>query len=543
MLPRELRSMKRIFAYMAMLLILCACTKHQQQASDNETDVEISFSTNVPDLEGHSVKGQVYADYRPLAGVVISDGRNVTKTDKNGMYWLPSSYQEGDRTVWISIPSGYMVNTRNGWEPRFWHALDTKKLQSGTVQRHDFVLRTVNQDRFRLVAFSDTHIRGLRAAEGITDMDSVIFRSKFIPKLQEQCIDGPVYAVCLGDMIQEYAIDVNGTGLPQYKKCLRGVQIPVFHIPGNHDYYGKQTEDYSSDTEGLVPKEYYRTHLGPTYYSMNIGNNHFLMLDGTIMLGSNGVSGTNNKYLSKISPRQLQWIASDLAAVEDKASTALIICCHQPFYMYQTGQERGVGSMEKANREAVMDLLSGFSKVTILSGHQHYTDNYSFTRGGTKVTQYVHNAVTGPFYRSKYCVDGSPCALTDYDFIGTDFRRTTLAYYDNCDFQVKFYTEGVTTSAGGKSCMLMNVPAYEDGWSVHVTEYGVQVKDVDRVFRTDPDYTAEYGANNNFASANTSTVNPVNNSHMFEYVPSNPNARIVMTVTGSDGSIYKKQIN
>ena len=536
-------SMKRIFAYMAMAVILCACTKVQKPSSNDESNIGMSFSTKVPDMDGYTVKGQVYADCRPLAGVVISDGRNVTKTDKNGMYWLASSYQEGDRTVWISIPSGYMVNTRNGWEPRFWHALDTEKLQSGTVQRHDFVLKSVNQDRFRLVTFSDTHIRGLRAAEGITEMDSVIFRSKFIPKLQAQSIAGPVYAVCLGDMIQEYAIDVNGTGLPEYKKCLMGVQIPIFHIPGNHDYYGKQTENYSSDTEGIVPKEYYRTHMGPTYYSMNIGKNHFLMLDGTMMLGSNGVSGANNKYLSKISPRQLEWIASDLATVEDKASTALIICCHQPFYMYQTGQERGVGSMEKANREEVMDLLTGFSKVTILSGHQHYTDNYSFTRGGTKVTQYVHNAVTGPFYRSKYCVDGSPCGLTDYDFTGTDFRRTSLAYYENCDFQVKFYTEGVTTSVGGKPCMLMNVPAFEEGWSVRVTEYGVQVKDVDRVFRTDPDYTAEYTANNKFASANTSTVDPVNNSHMFEYIPVNPNARIVMTVTGADGSIYKKQIN
>ena len=529
--------MRRIFACMSMVMLLFACTKVQQPDSTKKLMAKMPFSTNVPDLKGYNVKGQVYADCRPLEGVVISDGRNVTKTDMNGMYWLPSSFEEGDRTVWVSIPSGYMVNTRNGWEPRFWHALDTDKLQSGTVQRHDFALRSVNQDRFRLVAFSDTHVRGMKAREGIKDMDSLIFRYKFIPKLQEQSIAGPVYAVCLGDMIQEYAVDDYGTGLPEYKKCLRGVHIPIFHIPGNHDYDGIQTEDYSLDTEGLVTKEYYRTHLGPTYYSMNIGNNHFMMLDGTVMLGSNG------KYESKISPRQLEWIASDLATVEDKASTALIICCHQPFYMYHTGQERGVGSMEKANRNAVMDLLTGFSKVTILSGHQHYTDSYSFTKGSAKVTQYVHSAVTGPFYRSKYCVDGSPCGLTDYDFTGTDFRRTMIAYYDNCDFQVKFYTEGVKTSDGEKPCLLMNVPAYEEGWSVLVTENGVQVKDANRVFRTDPDYTAEYAANNNFASANTSTVDPVNNSHMFEYVPNDSKSRIVMTVTGADGSKYKKQIN
>ena len=110
---------------MTMVMILCACTKGHHQPADDE----VSFSTKVPDKEGYTVKGQVYADFRPLSGVVISDGRNVTKTDKNGMYWLRSSYQGGDRTVWISIPSGYMVNTGNGWEPRFWHTLDTKKLQ------------------------------------------------------------------------------------------------------------------------------------------------------------------------------------------------------------------------------------------------------------------------------------------------------------------------------------------------------------------------------------------------------------------------------
>ena len=61
--------MKRIFAYMAMLLILCACTKHQQQASDNETDVEMSFPTDVPDLDGYTVKGQVYADSLALVRI------------------------------------------------------------------------------------------------------------------------------------------------------------------------------------------------------------------------------------------------------------------------------------------------------------------------------------------------------------------------------------------------------------------------------------------------------------------------------------------
>ena len=261
----------KIFAALVCLCSVCACVKEEVEPSDKKIVAGVQFSTKVADRDGFLVKGMVYADCRPLAGVVISDGRNVTVTDENGRYWLASTTD--DDIVFMSIPSGYMVDTRKGWEPKFWHALDQGKLKKGEVQRHDFGLRSVNQDNFRLVVFSDTHIRGMKGGEGITEMDSVIFRSMVYPKIRSLRTQGQVYGIVLGDMIQEYAVDDYNTGLPEYKKCLRGLTFPIFHIPGNHDYEGRQNIAIT-DVEAREAKKYYRDNLGPTYWSMNIGGIH-----------------------------------------------------------------------------------------------------------------------------------------------------------------------------------------------------------------------------------------------------------------------------
>lgn len=510
---------RKVTYLMLALLIVQACEK----SPDEQVLPDESFSTEVSDKEGFSVKGMVFADGRPAAGVVVSDGRNVTMTDFDGRYWLRTSNE--DDIVWVSIPSGYEVGTENGWEPQFWARLDSAKIASGQVQRHDFFLKSAEQDNFRLIAFSDTHVRGTVAPQGISEMDSVIFTTKFIPHLlsQARATDRKVYAVVLGDMVQDSYVTSMKTGLPEYKKCLRDVDFPVFHLPGNHDYDGVQYEVHV-DEEARKAKKYYRDHLGPTYYSFNIGTNHFVMLDGTQMTG-----GGFNKYISRITARQYEWLKKDLERVEDKNGTALVICCHQPFYMHNNGLNQGVGSIRKSNRDSVMALTTAFSKVTILSGHQHYSDIFSFTNGTSEVRQYTHTAVAGPSYRSRLCSDGSPCGLTVYDFAGSGFTRRMSGYDPEVDFQVKTYSE--------ENRFVLNIPAYEDGWSVMVLENGVRVKEAERVVRTDPDYEKE-ATENKFSSG----YGAVMSSHIFEYMPKDRDALVKMVIKDGKEENYTEEI-
>ena len=63
------------------------------------------LSFDVADKSGATIKGVVYSEGRPLAGVSVSDGDDITQTDANGHYWLNSAKR--NRLVFVIMPSGY----------------------------------------------------------------------------------------------------------------------------------------------------------------------------------------------------------------------------------------------------------------------------------------------------------------------------------------------------------------------------------------------------------------------------------------------------
>ena len=70
--------------------------------------------------KGCSIWGQVLCDGKPAQGVVVSDGAELSITDKKGFYYLESDKREG--SVWVSIPSCTEVETSYGM-PHFWQRL------------------------------------------------------------------------------------------------------------------------------------------------------------------------------------------------------------------------------------------------------------------------------------------------------------------------------------------------------------------------------------------------------------------------------------
>lgn len=478
-------------------------------------------TVEVEDREGFSVKGVVLAGGEPVAGAMVSDGVNVTQTDFDGKYWLRST--TGEDLVWLSVPSGYEVSVNNGWAPQFWHRLDQTKLASGEVQRFDFSLKAVNQDRFSLCVFTDVHIRGRNELSGVStvngERDSVQFRRFFLPKVQawsREHAGVPHYALVLGDMIQDYAVTDYKTGLPEYRACLRGLDFPVFHIPGNHDYTKETfTQNTWEDDEARGAKQYYIDNLGPTYYSFSIGKVHFVMLDGTRVEG-----GALNSYKNLVSPRQMAWLAKDLAHVSKDMH--LVICCHQPFYLWKGGTGSTSGCV--TNRADIISVAAGFGEVTILSGHTHYGDIANLNVNGVKVNQYTHPAVCGPFWLHHVNYDGSPNGFTSYEFNGTSYTRRQCTMDDDYDYRAILYTD--YTDTDGTKQIIINVPSFEDGWTLKVLENNVQVGQPVRTQMKDPGYDAIY-TSKKFPS-NTYTRE---SSHIWKYTPVNKDALFKMVVT------------
>lgn len=504
------------------LLSALSCGAEGTPDSGGDQTVDMT----VEDRAGFGVKGMVLAEGKPLAGVVVSDGINVTQTDFDGKYWLRSTADEA--TVWVSVPSGYEVPVEGDWSPRFWYPLDKGKTEAGEVQRFDFALRAVPQEKFSLCVFADTHIRGRNSLGSVScEMDSVQFRKYFVPKVQgwhEENAGVPHYGIVLGDMIQDYATVQYKTGLPEYKKCLRDLRFPIFHIPGNHDY---RHEDLTGraweDEEARGAKQYYIDHLGPTYYSFNIGKVHFVMLDGTRIHGTAGSSATENRVTSA----QLSWLRKDLTHVSKEMH--LVICCHQPLYTYSSTDNVAAGCIE--NRDELISLCDGFRRISILSGHIHYGDIANLEHSGVRIDQYTHPAVCGPFWLAHVNYDGSPNGFTSYVFSGTEFTRRQCSLDDAYDYRAILYTD--YEDAQGNRKLVINVPAFEKGWTLTVLEDGKEVAQPVRTRMKDPGYEAMYVSRSFPSNTYTRT-----NSHTWLYTPVRPAALFKMIVTTSGGESF-----
>jgi len=82
--------------------------------------INIVADTDIPDQPGMTIKGVVYCNGQGIPGVVVSDGVEVTVTDANGVYYLPSQKQNG--YVFISLPGNYEI-AKTGNLPQFYKIL------------------------------------------------------------------------------------------------------------------------------------------------------------------------------------------------------------------------------------------------------------------------------------------------------------------------------------------------------------------------------------------------------------------------------------
>ncbi|MBQ7771594.1 MAG: metallophosphoesterase [Bacteroidales bacterium] len=215
-----------------------------------------------------NIYGVVECDGKPVEGVAVSDGYKIVLTDRKGQYCFHSEKRNGN--VFISIPGGYEA-LRNGNDvvPQFWAELSSDIEE---IERHDFALKAVDNDRHVIVALADIHI-----ANHHNDLPS--FRDVFVPKLNKELepyrnAGIPVYSFCLGDSTHElywydYLYDIG-----DFRNTLAEIKYPtpLFNTLGNHDHDGATPCDENTDFNSAAK---YRKAFGPTYYSVNIGKAHF----------------------------------------------------------------------------------------------------------------------------------------------------------------------------------------------------------------------------------------------------------------------------
>ena len=141
---------------------------------------------------------------------------------------------------------------------------------------------------------------------------------------------GNPYGVKFGLTVGDVVFDLD---LYERHKAMMGLMdIPQWYLPGNHDMNFESPNGYFAN-------ETYKKHFGPTYYSFDYGNVHFVMLNNVEYAGE-GKDFGRSEYRGYINPIQLQWLQNDLNHIPPEK--LLVIASHIPVsYTHLRAHETG----------------------------------------------------------------------------------------------------------------------------------------------------------------------------------------------------------
>ena len=358
---------------------------------------------------GTTVFGLVSSEEGPVANVVVSDGTEVTVTDDKGIYELKSAKKWG--YVFISVPSGYEV-AAEGVFPQFYQTL---KGAADVVEQKDFKLTKVDgQDRYKLFLLGDMHL-----ANRTNDAAQFTQFTTDLNAYMAQHSGQKMYALTLGDMTWDLYWYKNNYALPQYRETInRQVKnLQIYHTMGNHDNDFMTTSDYDAAVK-------YVDCIGPTFYSFNIGQVHYVVMDNIDCSAYDGTDSRN--YVKKLSNEQLKWLAKDLAYVDK--STPLIVAMHAQ--IYKPTSTGFAFDHDSANTEALLAALDGY-EVHFVTGHMHKVYNITPDDDvvkGRDIHEHNSGAICASWWWSgnltpgvHVSIDGAPGGYAIWDIDGTDF--------------------------------------------------------------------------------------------------------------------------
>lgn len=526
-----------------------------------ETRISLSINPNVPDKDGTTIKGIVYCEGEGVEGVRVSDGINTTTTDENGYYWLRSNKYHG--YVFMVTPSGYEPMSPQKAVPQFWSTLT---LSASVCEQHNFELQKRENNKHVIVAGTDIHLARTKMND-----EQAKFQKGFMvdaPTLINSYVNTPSYGLILGDMSFDLYWYVHDFNIFDYRSAVSLFPVPMFHVMGNHDNDPYVPNDFGAEAM-------YKKAFGPSYYSMNLGEVHYIVLDNNVYVNNGASEGTiGDRSIQKyIEEKQLNWLKEDLASVTDK-NTPIIVGLHCQTHVNNVAGFGNVSSFSPSSkRNEFMDCFDGFSNVHFLSGHGHFNANLILT---PNIMEHTTAAVCETWWWASrlsgapICKDGSPAGYGVYEIDGTDIKWYYKGIGKDKNYQFRTYDMNTVKPVFEKSenkailaqfsnrgngndyegmadnAVLLNIWNYDPQWTISVKEEGKTGElNCVRTLLRDPLHTLCYELprwntvdkviSNEFASNL--------NSHMFVIETSSPTSTLHIEVTDRFGNAYKETMN
>ncbi|MEJ2502527.1 MAG: calcineurin-like phosphoesterase family protein [Gemmatimonadota bacterium] len=418
------------------------------------------------------ILGRVATAGRGLAGVGVSDGLSVVRTDGEGRFELVAD--RAARWLHVCTPSGYEIPVSATGTAAGYRSIEAG---AGGEMEAAFELSPLREDpdRHAFLVLADPQTENA--------FEMARFHDETVPDVARTVADlgVPTFGVGCGDIMYD-----DLSMFPEYERAVLRMGVPFVQVVGNHDLdFEARTDEASTAT--------FKRFFGPGHYSFERGEVHYVVLDDVFWHGAG--------YLGYLSARQLTWLAADLAHVE--AGRTVVVFAHIPAHStlaVRSGAEGPSTGESMANREALYRLLEPY-RAHVLSGHIHELEHVF--EGG--VHECVNGAVCGAWWSGDICYDGAPNGYGVYEVADSEVRWRYKATGLAADHQIRLYRDG--------DQVIANVWGWDPEWRVVWYEGGERRGAMERYTGLDPRSVAEHAGA--ARPPRREWVEPVPTDHLF----------------------------
>ncbi len=415
-------------------------SSHRVAAAAGEVAAEIARGSVFEDQGGDGART---ARGRGIAGVLVSNGRDVVMTDGDGRWALP--VRSGD-SLFVITPSGWTTAAGRASQYSYLHqpagtpaALQLRSPEiapTGALPASiDFALRRQAQSsHFDALLFADTQAANAKELGYVRAMLSKATRGS-----------KAAFAIHHGDVMGD-----DLTLFPEYLSILDETGLMWHHCPGNHDM--------NLDTrDPRFAFEAWKRFMGPTNYAFQHGGVTFILLNNVDYLGHDAVTADGRPYVGRFGDDQLRFVANVLRNVAD--DDLVVVAMHIPLASFDDAD----GAADTtSDRGALLRLLGGRPNTVSFSGHSHTTEHHYFGRrdGFDRDHAHHHHVLTaacgswwsGPCDAEGIPVadsrDGTPKGFHVLSIEGNQYSTRFVAFGDVADPDMRVLVSGGDAAPG-----------------------------------------------------------------------------------------------
>lgn len=326
-----------------------------------------------------------------IAGVAVSNGRDVVRTDADGRYRI--AVAAGD-IVFLVKPAGWRAPDCRDGLPQFWRTASGQSTTDGPAAGSGADLD------FALHRHPDSRRHGRRGLDVLVfadpqakSMDDVSYYARDIvePLRTAPAAD---LGLTLGDVVNDVL-----ALYPPMIAATTSLGVPWLHAPGNHDL----DPDARGDADTLAT---FRRVFGPDTHAWEEREATFVVLDDVVAL-----PGQRPAYVGGLRDDQFAFLEAYLPGVP--RDRLLVLALHIP--LHDTGEGDGQDTFRPADRTRLFALLRDFPHVLVLSGHRHAQGHYFHGaedgwQGARPLHEYSVGAASGAYWSGVPDGEGIPDA-------------------------------------------------------------------------------------------------------------------------------------